>query len=472
MAIIGRNHEREMLNRLESSGKSEFLAVYGRRRVGKTYLIKEHFNGKFAFYVTGAMNTSEIGYREQLDNFAEALFEYGAPEKPKLGSWAEAFRALRALIEQSLAPGKKVIFIDEMPWLDTPRSKFISALDYFWNSFASSRKDVLLIACGSATSWIVKKILQNRGGLHNRVTMRMHIEPFTLAECEQYYAANGIVMNRYQMVESYMILGGIPYYLSLLDSRKSLYENIDNLFFSQRALLEGEYKALYESLFNEASAHLSIVAALAKKAKGLNRKEIENATGLTDGGGLTRALDELALSGFIRKYRAFSNKSKGAIFQLIDPFTLFHYKFISRNNDPHFWQKYSITPGHAAWSGYAFEMVCLSHAENIIRKIGAGNALTNIWSWKSDKSKPGAQIDLVVDRSDGVISLCEMKYLNTEVVVNAGYAKELRNKRAAFQAETKTRKALHTVLVTTYGLINNEYASEIQTLVTMDDLFR
>jgi hypothetical protein len=299
----------------------------------------------------------------------------------------------------------------------------------------------------------------------------MHLAPFTLAECEKYYEANGIVMSRYQMVESSMILGGIPYYLSLLNPRKSLYESIDDLFFARGALLAGEYKALYESLFYNSSAHLAIVSALAKKAKGLNRKEIESATGLAVGGGLTRALDELELSGFIRKYKAFPNKNRGAVFQLVDAFSLFYHKFITSNNDPHFWQKYSITSGHAAWSGYAFELVCLHHTENIIRKIGAETILANVWSWRSEKSKPGAQIDLVIDRSDGVIDLCEMKYLNTEVSMGSGYAKDLRNKRGVFQAETRTRKALHTVLVTTYGLINDEYASEIQAIVTMDDLF-
>jgi AAA+ ATPase superfamily predicted ATPase len=468
MALIGRKKEQRELERLLTSGKAEFLALYGRRRVGKTWLIKEYFNNQFTFYATGVPC---MGYRAQLSNFAEALADYGATEPPQLTDWLDAFRKLRQLIEEKVSKEKKVIFIDEMPWFDTPRSKFVPALEYFWNNFAAARADILLIACGSAASWMTEKVLRNQGGLHNRVTMRMNIAPFTLQECEQYYNENGIVMNRYQMVESYMILGGVPYYLSLMDSRKGFAENVDDLFFGKGALLDGEYHVLYRSLFDNSDIHHKIVENLSKKTKGLTRFEIEKAAKTSTGGGLTKALTELELSGFIRKYSAFSKKVRGALYQLIDPYTLFYFNFIQRNNDEHFWQKYSITPGHNAWSGYAFEMVCLHHIGQIKSRIGAGNVLANVWSWKSEQSKPGAQIDLVIDRGDGIISLCEMKFLNADFQIDAIYDKILRNKRSVFLAETKTKKALHTVLITTYGMIRNEHSASIQSLVCMDDLF-
>jgi len=471
MALIGREKEKEILTRLVASDKAEFIVLYGRRRIGKTYLIKEFFREKFTFYMTGAVGEPKAGFREQLDNFSDALHRYGYVDKPQLKGWAEAFRCLRELIESRTGNEKKVLFIDEMPWLDTPRSKFIPALDYFWNSYASSRKDILLIACGSAASWMTEKILKNKGGLHNRVTMRMRLLPFTLSECEQFYAASDIAMNRYQMVESYMILGGIPYYLSLMNPRMSLAENIDSLFFSESPLLENEYAVLYHSLFKSADTHTKIVEALSTKAIGLTRNEIGKYAKLQNGGGLTRALSELELSGFIRKYSSFPRKERGAVYQLTDPYTLFHFNFIKGNNDPHFWQKYSITPGHAAWTGYAFEMVCLLHTEQIKERIGAKNVLANVWAWKSTRHKPGAQIDLVIERGDGIIDLCEMKYLNTEFSVDATYAKTLMRKRSVFLAETKTKKMLHTVLVTTYGLLRNKHSSEIQALVRMDDLF-
>jgi hypothetical protein len=471
MPLIGRKREQEILSKLFTSQKSEFLAVYGRRRVGKTFLIKEYFQNRFSFYVTGIAKGSRSGYKDQLRHFAEALNEYGLDEKPALSDWGEAFNYLRILIGNDKHQGKKVIFIDEMPWLSTPKSGFVQALEYFWNSFAEGRKDILLIACGSATSWMYKMLLQNSGGLHNRVTMRMLITPFTLAECEQYYRENNIVMSRYQMAEAYMILGGIPYYLSLLNSRMGLAENIDNLFFAQGALLEGEYTALYHALFKEAGAHMAIVEALATKNKGLTQDELCSAAKITKGGRLTRALGELEQSGFIRRYKAFQKKERGAVYQLTDSFTLFHFNFILQNNEPHFWQKFSISPGHNAWSGYAFELVCLLHAEQIKKKAGAAFVLANIWAWSSEQSKPGAQIDMVIDRGDGIVDLCEMKYLNNDLSIGSAYAKSLRNKRSAFLAETKTRKSLRTVLITTYGLLQNEYSSEVQVVVTMDDLF-
>jgi AAA+ ATPase superfamily predicted ATPase len=459
MPLVGREKEKERLARLLASDKSEFLALYGRRRVGKTYLIKEFFNNKFTFYVTGVVGEPNAGFREQLDSFAAALFAHGYIGKPLLKSWADAFHCLEELIESREGSAKKILFIDEMPWLDTRRSRFVPALDHFWNSFASSRKDIVLVACGSATSWIMDKLLKNKGGLHNRVTMRIRLEPFTLKECEEYYSGNGLVMNRYQMVESYMILGGVPYYLSLMDSRLSLAENIDSLFFAKSAPLRDEYEVLYHSLFKEAGTHVKIVEALGTKAKGLTRKEIEKHTGLPDGGSLTRALSELDLSGFIRRYGSFPRRERGAVYQLTDSYTLYYFNFIRKNNDPHFWQKYCITPGHAAWTGYAFELVCLAHVEQIKSRLGATLAIANVWSWRSERHKPGAQIDLVIDRSDGVINLCEMKYLNSEFSIDSAYAKALRNKRSVFLAETKTKKTLHTALVTTYGLMRNEHAA-------------
>jgi AAA+ ATPase superfamily predicted ATPase len=468
MEIVGREREQAIFAQLLASDKAEFLAVYGRRRVGKTFLIREYFHNRFAFYVTGM---PESGRSDQLANFSDALTDYGADIETVLTNWSDAFRRLRELIENIRTSEKKVLFIDEMPWLDTPKSGFVAALEHFWNSWASGRHDILLIACGSATSWMFEKVLRNKGGLHNRVTMRMDIAPFTLKECEAYYADRGIVMSRYQMIESYMILGGVPYYLSMLDPKLGLAQNIDRLFFAPGALLKGEYQVLYSSLFLGAGAHSRIIEALARKNKGFSRKELMSATKISNGGTLTRTLDELELSGFIRRYKGFSKKERGSIYQLIDPYTLYYFNFIEVNNDEHFWQKYSISPGHSSWSGYAFETVCLLHIEQIKEAIAAGYVIANSAAWKSEHSKPGVQIDLVIDRSDNIVDLCEMKYSNTEFQIDGDYSKLLRRQRAVFLAETKTRKTIHSVLVTTYGLLPGANNSEVQTVVTMDDLF-
>jgi len=469
--MIGRLEEQAVLQDLLQSDKAEFLAVYGRRRIGKTFLIREYFHDHFAFYTTGIPNEEGITLKDQLANFHESLKKYGDGSDSAPGSWSEAFRRLREMMEGIRTTEKKVIFIDEMPWLDTQRSKFIPALDFFWNSWASARTDILLIACGSASAWMSEKLLRSSGGLHNRVTMRMHVKPFTLRECEEYYDSRHIVLSRRQMVENYMIFGGVPYYLTLFHERRGAAENIDRLFFGEDALLQGEYDILFRSLFRNPDLHKRIVSALCSVRKGMTREEILKKAKISDGGTFTSALEDLERSGFIRKYRAIGKTRRNALFQIIDPYCLFYNTYITANNDSSFWQKHMISPGHSSWSGQAFELVCLLHAEQIKAKLGAKYAVANTCCWHSVKTKPGAQIDLVIDRSDGYADACEMKYLTDEYEMEAADRAAIANRIRAFRNQTRTKKAVRAVLVTTYGLVRNEYSDIFQLVVTMDDLF-
>ena len=214
MKIIGRYAEKEVLNQCLNSNKPEFLAVYGRRRVGKTFLIREYCKDHLVFSMSGAVNTP---IKRQLQNFTEALSEYSGIRADTAKDWFDAFRLLKQYLKGHLGTGKKVVFIDELPWLATQRSGFLLALDHFWNTFASAREDMLLIICGSATSWIIDNVINDRGGLHNRVTRQMWIEPFSLGECEAFYKNNGIELNRNQITELYMIFGGIPYYMNYVE---------------------------------------------------------------------------------------------------------------------------------------------------------------------------------------------------------------------------------------------------------------
>jgi len=466
--LVGRVQERAELEDAFHSGRPEFMAVYGRRRVGKTFLVRSVLERDFAFFFTAAPNATRAA---QLASFAEALAAYGGGEPPVLASWPDAFRALRRLLD--LANRKrKVVFIDELPWLDTHKSGFVPALDWFWNSWASTRPDILLIVCGSAANWMIHKLFGDRGGLHNRVTYRMRLEPFTLLGCEQFYAANGIVMNRYQMVESYMIFGGIPYYLSLMRKDLGMAQNVDRLCFREGGPLRDEYELLYRSLFQNAEGHMAVVEALAKKAAGLTREEILKKSGMSDGGGFSKTLLELEQSGFLRKYTGYGKKKKDAVYQLIDFFTLFHLRFI-RNNEAvaPFWTEMADHGSHRAWTGYAFEQVALAHVEQIKRKLQIGGVLTRQYSWRSCKSKPGVQIDLVIDRNDGVINLCEMKYAAHPYTVDKAEAEMLQRKREQFRAETKVKSALHITFVTSYGLSEKGYCSVAEAEITMDDLF-
>jgi AAA+ ATPase superfamily predicted ATPase len=462
--------EQAILKQQVESDRPEFIAVYGRRRVGKTFLIKEYFSNRFTFYLTGLANA---GTQKQLLNFNVSLNQYGKISYPAADTWLEAFRQLAHLLHCSSRKSKKVVFLDELPWMDTPRSGFISALEHFWNGWASSRPDVLLIVCGSATSWMINKLIKNHGGLHNRVTRQMYIEPFTLGECEEFYAHNKIVMSRRQVVESYMILGGIPYYLSLMDKSLSLAQNIDELCFARTGALWEEFSNLYASLFRYSEHHVKVVETLGKKAKGLTREEIIAGAKLPDGGTLSKTLEELEQCGFIRKYRSFDKKSKYTLYQLVDFYTLFYLNFIRhhRNSSKSFWTSISGQARQVVWSGYAFEMVCLSHVEQIKHKLGISGVLTGVASWRSNGAAPGAQVDLLIARNDQIINLCEIKYAHAEFGIDRKYDEVLRNKREAFVRETKTRKAVHLTMITTYGVKQNEYSGLVQSEVKMDDLF-
>ena len=473
MAIIGRKKELQELQRLAATGRAELLVVYGRRRVGKTFLIREYYRDSFAFYTSGVANGSK---QTQLRAFRSSLRRCGVDDVPNLDDWFDAFERLRDYLESGSArrdpeSGRLVVFIDELPWLDTPKSDFMPAFDYFWNTWASARNDVLVVVCGSATSWIVEKLLQSKGGFHNRVTARMHLEPFTLNECEQLMRLNGFTVTRQLVAETYMTFGGIPYYLQLMDPRLGLARDIDRLCFESGAPLRVEFGELYQSLFKKGQRHIGVVRALAQRRSGLTRDEIAKGAGLTTGGQLTETLVELEQCGFIRRYRDITRRERDPLFQLVDPFTLFWLRFVEGSDDSQFWQHNYASARVRAWHGLAFEMLCLAHVAQIKRKLGVEMIAASICSWRSKGSDPGAQIDLVIDRADGIVNLCEMKWAAGPYAITKGAADSMTSARETFAAETRTRKAQHLTLVTPHGAKRNEYWGLLQNEVTLDDLF-
>ena len=469
--IIGRKEEQQILRSAVQSENSEFVAVYGRRRVGKTYLIRETFGYKFTFQHTGLAKGNT---KEQLFSFAISLRDAGYDDCPIPKSWLEAFSLLSTYLKNS-TDEKKIVFLDELPWMDTPRSNFISAFEHFWNGWASARKDIVLIICGSATSWIINKVINDHGGLHNRVTKQIALQPFTLKECEMFAQSKGLEMSRYQLAECYMVFGGIPYYWSLLEKGLSLAQNIDKIIFAKNGKLSNEFDQLYASLFKSPEQYIDIVTALGKKKAGMTREEIIVAIDKYSNGALSKVLDELEYCGFIRKYNGFDKKSKQAIYQLIDNYTLFYFKFIQQNenNDEHFWSASIDSAMHRAWSGLAFERLCMAHTQQIKAALGIAGVLSNVYSWRkgADEMSDGAQIDLLIDRKDQVINLCEMKYSLSEYVIDAEYEQKLRNKKSVFIDTTNTRKAVHLTMVTTFGIKANAHSGIVQNEITLEDLF-
>ena len=471
--MVGRKEESRRLLAAHASEYSEFVAVYGRRRVGKTFLVRETFGYSFTFQHSGVANGTMA---EQLHQFRTSVVEQGYEGCPRLANWFEAFDALKHVISKSSAV-KKTVFIDELPYMDVVGSRLIPALEHFWNSWASARKDVLLIICGSATSWVLNNVVHSRGGLHGRVTERIRLQPFTLAECREYAVSLGLEMTDYQIAEMYMVLGGIPYYWKYLDRSLSPAQNIDEIFFAGTDKLENEFYELYSSLFKKKDAYMRIVSVLGARKAGMIRSEIAAGAKVSNSGTLTRYLQELEQCGFIRKYVLPGRKVKGAIYQLMDNFTLFHFKFIANNpkHDRHFWTSSLDSPFHVAWEGLAFERLCLWHVEQIKRALQIGGVLTNSYAWRHVADAPGdegAQIDLLIDRNDGIVNICEMKFCADEYALTAEDAAAMRRKKAVFKRETATRKAIHVTYVTTFGLKRNAYANDVQSEVSLKDLFR
>lgn len=476
--IVGRKQEQKELRRLYESDEPEMVVVYGRRRVGKTYLVNQVFDSVgFTFKITGLYKSQ---LPQQLENFNLALKEYSGKDSwPQPKSWMEAFEQLKEYLKDSKTGRKRVLFFDELPWMDTKGSRFLKAFEWFWNGWGSAQEDLLLIVCGSATNWIINKLFKHKGGLYNRAGTKMFLRPFTLAETEQYLQKQGINMERYDIAQVYMIMGGIPYYLKQLEPGRTLADNIDNCFFKTNGKLWDEFDNLYETLFAESEVYVRIVEALASKRIGLTREEIIRLAKLTDNGKTSKALKDLVKYGFIRSYQYYGRKTKTRTFQLADFYTLFYFRFIKDNysQDNHFWTHMLDNPQKNTWLGYGFEQLIKDHIEQVKRALGIGSVLTHESSWfieqrdLNDDSLSGAQIDLLIDRRDKAINVCEAKFYSGEFTIDKAYSLKLRNKLATFKSAVNTRKALVPTMITTFGVKHNAYSGNIQQEVILDDLF-
>lgn len=470
--LVGRKKEQIALKQIVESGESEFVVVYGRRRVGKTFLVNNYFKDEYAFKLTGLAKKSK---HEQLANFTTALNRYGDGKKyKKPRTWYEAFDKLRDLLERKVSTDKRVVFIDELPWMDSRGSNLVSALEHFWNDWACTQSDIVLVVCGSATSWITRKILKNKGGLHNRVTQKLYLRPFTLAECKEYIISRGLIMEDKEIAESYMIMGGIPFYLKNLRRGASLSQNVDEMFFAEKGRLDGEFDALYASLFDKSENYVKVVEALSNKNKGLTREELLQATKLINNGHFSKILEDLVNCDFIRRYRGYGNNARMSVYQLTDPFTLFYYKFIKGNApyDKPFWQYQIGSRQHDTWAGLAFEQLCLNHHIQIEKALGISGMATRVYSWVTpSNAAEKAQIDLVIKRADKVVNVCEMKFYDGIYTMKKKDVDDIERRVRIFRSTENVRMAIHPVLVTTFGMSFNQYSHVFQNVVTLKDLF-
>ena len=471
--IIGRTAEKDLLARIYASVQSEFVAVCGRRRVGKTFLVREYFEEEMVFQVSGLAGGNT---QEQLKNFFHTLRRYDSSVTTMPTDWLDAFEMLICYLQSLTSVDRKVVFLDELPWMDTAGANFIAALEHFWNGWASARRDVVLIVCGSATSWMMDKLINNHGGLYGRLTHRIFLQPFTLGEVESFLQQRGVRLSRYETAEAYMILGGIPYYLNLLVARLSLTQNVDRLLFNPNGELYNEFETLYRSLFSSSESYVKVVECVNERGYGMTRNEIADATKMKSGQQLTMVLNNLESSGFIRKYINYGCSERKALYQLVDFFTLFYFRFLRESSfrNLQYWSQLQHTPKFYAWAGISFELLVQNHVSQIKKRLGISGVATNVYSWRShrDDEQRGTQIDMVIERGDNTINLCEMKFSEREYEISKEYDAVLRNKISRFVEETKSRKSIQLTFITTYGLQRNIYSGQlVQNEVLLDDLF-
>lgn len=457
------------------SKEAELIAIYGRRRVGKTFLVRNFYHNHLAFEFTGV---HEASLAQQLVGFSDALKVAMAtavsPAVPV--KWTQAFAFLNDYLKTKLAEKPVVVLFDELPWIHTPKSGFLSAFDHWWNTWASRQPQLKVVICGSAASWMIDNIIRSRGGLHNRVSQVIRLLPFTLAETEKYLQGRGIQLDRYQVLQLYMAMGGIPQYLKQVSKGESTAQTIDKLCFARNGLLKTEFKNLYQSLFANAGHHEAIVRVLSKKAKGMNRAQIIAACGFTTGGWTSHLFEELEESGFITHYIPFDKTARGSVYKLTDEYSIFYLKFIEhgKNTGTGAWLKLFGGQSYKSWAGFAFEAVWQKHVPQIKQALGIAGVYTEAsgWWYVPKKGETGAQIDLLLDRQDNCINVCEMKFVSDEFVIEKKYAGELDSKVKIFKEQTKTKKTIFPTMITTYGTKQNiYYTGRIVSEVKMGDLF-
>lgn len=483
--IIGRETEQERLLHAYESDYSRLVIVYGRRRVGKTFLVNETFRGRLFFEHTGeyiandGTKTACEMLSQELHAFRNSLLRHGFDKCPLPADWREAFELLKDLIGAEDVteehPTKKVIFLDELSWMETPESDFLSMLSSFWNGWASKRHDLLMVVCASSTSWIFKRLLADKGGLYRRQSDVLNIKPFNLRECEAFAEYKHLAMSRKNIIEAYMILGGIPYYWDEFLPMDTVASGVNRMFFGESPTLDNEFEMLFRVAFEQPRPYVKVITALSEKGVGMLREEIIKTSGLSDGGTLSTLLEDLEKAGFIRRYTAFGKAKKDSMYQLIDNFTLFYFKFMK--DGTRYSDDFTQIPAKVFdnWAGHAFERVCLLHSEQIKKKLGIGGIPTNVCSWQCrkdpDKGIEGAQIDLVIDKGSLGVNLCEMRFYEDDYPLSEKDEKDFARRRTSFRSVTKIKKPIQTILVTTYGIVRNKYAGIVNAVVTADDLF-
>ncbi|MGN0237756.1 MAG: ATP-binding protein [Lepagella sp.] len=478
--VVGREKEIKELYALYGSNQAELVAVYGRRRIGKTFLVDQALAGKITFRHAGLSPVDKVGKKnllsDQLKHFYHSLLLQGMPESHIPTSWLEAFFMLSKHLQDIDRGERQVVFLDELPWMDTPRSGFLTAFEGFWNSWACHRDNVMVVVCGSASSWILDKLINNHGGLYGRTTHIIKLSPFTLGECELFFKSKNMPISRYDIIQSYMIFGGVPYYLNYFEPNLSLSQNVDRLIFAKDGKLRDEYDRLFTSIFTSPEEMKDIVDFVGKRHSGYTRKEIAAAIGVEDSGNLSDKLRALVAGNFLMDFVPYGESMRSLHYKLVDPFCRFCQTYIKnrRHMAEDFWTQNIDSPSIVSWRGIAFEEVCLNHIVQIKKALGISGVSTeqSAWIQRGDDETEGTQIDLIIKRKDNIYNLCEMKFYSEDFTINKSYHFKLVHRKNLMLEKIPRKGAIHSTLITTYGLTYNEYSGDFVSVVTMDSLFK
>lgn len=470
--FVGREEELATLQNLQRSRRSDLVAIIGRRRIGKTSLVKQAFGNQFAFHITGIKNADKgnmiRAFIGKIEEYSGAAFPIAVPD-----NWLDAFRLLKNYLTSIKNDSKKVIFLDEFPWMDNHKSGFLSAFEFFWNDWAVDQ-NIAVIVCGSSTSWMLTNVVNNKAGLHNRITKYIRLEPFTLREVRKLFLVKGITLPNYEIAQIYMALGGVPYYLNEVESGESAIQSIDRILFSEKSTLKNEFQNLYRALFDQYEKYELIISILSTRLKGMTREEIISATKISNGGGLTRILTELEECSFIKSFQPFEKAKKDLIYRLTDEYSLFYFQFNPQRKAAGSFIQLSNSPKYKSWTGFAFESLCLKHVRQIKQALGIGGIFSNEYSFyfKGNAYEPGFQIDMLIDRSDNAINLCEVKFHSSIFELTKKESEKINTRKELFRNKTQTSKYLINTLITTMGIKTNEYSTlSIDKVVGLEALF-
>ena len=479
--MVGRKKEIEELERIYKSDKAELVAIYGRRRIGKTYLVNQLFEDRLSFAHAGLSPieqkdmTPKERLNDQLKNFRNSLIAAGAEGVPNFDNWLDGFLQLELFLQNKYGNKRMVVFLDELPWLDTPGSKFVTAFEAFWNSWAV-RKNIMVIICGSSTSWMLNKVINDKNGLYGRVGYEIPLSPFTLQETEEFFKNKGIELSRYDIARIYMVVGGVPFYLNYYEKGKSLAENVDLLFFDKNAKLKYEFNRLFKAVFTFPEHAEKVVRALANVGKGLTREEIIKQTSISDGGTFSSVMGALMASDFVSSYIPFGSGKRNVCYKLIDPFCLFYLRFVENapSSENGYWKGKATSQAVISWQGLAFENIVFTHANEILAKLKVAGVRYERFSWfyKGNEEIRGAQADMIIVRADNIVNLIEAKFYGDDFIQTKQESESLRHKISALSPLLKKRSTISPILVTTFGLKEGEHSLDYDNVVVLDDLFR